>query len=352
VAVPLRHVTILLGMTSDICRNANQTDPDPTEVEDALRASSVIRYEARKYADRIREACEQTGVNGTPVPGPVVPLPEPKNQPPAPDPKDTVAGLDAEANRLMRLGLLRLVVLHGGHWWLAHVADGGLHVLGEVEGLPERMERRIAPEQQVSGVSDIYYLVGPDPNEGWPWLAEADQAPSIVAGAPISYRLRVKIATVKSAAGTLAELSRQVGALGEEIDAEVAGLANDNGEDGHGSMLEPLIHGLLDPYERRFNTVVWNLHPDGAIGVDTDPVDLCGVEHPKRAHACRHVDVVPGQYQGHFVCEDCDRHLVELQCKVCGLELLPHQLAEHLALRCWADDSPLVHQLRPRGGGG
>jgi hypothetical protein len=345
--VSLRQVSTLLAMTSDTCRNADPTDPYPIDAGDAPRVSSVTRYEARNLADRIREACERASVNGTPVPGPVVPLPEPKNQPPDSEPKDTVAGLDAEANRLMDLGLLRLVVLYGGHWCLAQVTDGGMHVLGEVEGLPEGMERRVAPERCVSGASDIYYLIGPDPTDGWPWLSEADRVPATVVGVPISYRLRVRIATVASTAGTLAELSKQTGTLGAEIEAEVTGLANDNGEDGNGSMLVPLMDSLLDPYERQFNTVAWNLFPDGNVGFATDPADRCA-EHPRRVQACRHVEIVPGRYQGEYVCEDCDRHLVELVCKVCGLELLPHRLAEHLAQRCWADDSPLVHQIQPR----
>lgn len=59
--------------------------------------------------------------------------------------------------------------------------------------------------------------------------------------------------------------------------------------------------------------------------------------------SCEHGEVrpfVPEGYDkppgGAYRCGACDEVLVEIKCRHCDIAMLPHQLAGHVAERCWA----------------
>jgi hypothetical protein len=88
----LPAVAGLLDSAADACRDVDPSGVELLDAPDALRSIDVITYEARGLGDRLRAACERAGVNGTPVPHPVKPLPLPKEPPPPPpaEPEDGV----------------------------------------------------------------------------------------------------------------------------------------------------------------------------------------------------------------------------------------------------------------------
>jgi hypothetical protein len=196
---------------------------------------------------------------------------------------DTIdLSLDAEADRLLAAGLLHGFETINGALLLGEIVDGTPRYLGEVEGLGDEVRMELAPTMgPLDGVHEVFVCkrVAPWPTPiEWCWLAWAEKVPAVVAGVPIPAGLRQRVAAAASLADSLIEQSAVLRRLTRGIDDEMMTLASDNGEDGRGSVLDPLVGALTTPLDQRLNLIARNLTPDAEFLVHPvdDPLDLDG----------------------------------------------------------------------------
>lgn len=196
---------------------------------------------------------------------------------------DTIdLSLDAEADRLLAAGILHGFETVNGALLLGEIVEGAPRYLGEIEGWGDEVRAKpVLTANRFDGIREVFVCERaapwPMPIE-WCWSAWAEKVPAVVAGVRIPVGLRQRVAAAASLADSLIEQSAVLRGLTRGIDDEMIALASDNGEDGRGSVLDPLVGALTTPLDQRLNLIARNLTPDAEFLVRPvdDPLDLDG----------------------------------------------------------------------------